>query len=198
MSTTCSGCLVWRVTNYRLIDWFRFPFYLLSVKPSVHNKQFIFAIFCHLIVHKTEMTEYLFYKLLQVMFVLCSSYLLLASIELSFRLISLGGESHFVVAAGYESFDWQVLDSSCWAECKKASVGDWRWSLDNIRWPLRAAETISLHGDTLLLLSCPDTFFPPLPLSSSFLSPSLFASLCLVSGVSASWQPVSDPEVIYW
>ena len=42
---------------------------------------------------------------------------------------------------------------------KKRRVGDWRWSLDNIGWPLRAAETISLHGATLLLLSCLDTFF---------------------------------------
>lgn len=91
-----------------------------------------------------------------------SFYLLLVLIhqrELSLRLITLGGESHFAVAAGYERFDWQAFDSSCWAGCKKASVGDWRWSLDNIRWPLRAAPTISLHGDTLLLLSCLDTFF---------------------------------------
>lgn len=92
---------------------------------------------------------------------------------LSFRLITLRRKSHFVVAAGYESFDWQVLDSSCWAECKKAGVGDWRWSLDNIRWPLRAAETISLHRATLLLLSCLDTFF------SSFFSLSLsYLLLC--------------------
>lgn len=119
------------------------------------------------------------------------------SVKLSSRLITLERESHFVVAAGYESFDWQALDSGCWIECKKGSVGDWRWSLDNIRWPLRAAETISLHGATLLLLSCLDTFFF-FSLSNSVLSPSLFLSLCLLSGVSASWQPVSDPEVIYW
>lgn len=79
----------------------------------------------------------------------------------------------------------------------KGSVGDWRWSLDNIKWPLRAAETISLHGATFLLLSCLDTFSPP---SSSLPLCYLLVcfSLCLLSGVSASWQPVSDPEVIYW
>lgn len=69
---------------------------------------------------------------------------------------------------------------------KKRRVGDWRWSLDNIRWPLRAAETISLHGAALLLLSCLDTFFfsSPSSLSHSSLSPSLFLSLCLASAVS--------------
>lgn len=176
-----------------------FFFYFLFIKLSVYNKhQYISAINIFNTPWNRNAKGYIFSKLLQVMFVLITSYYLLLVLifrtELYFRLITSGRESHFVVAAGYESFDWQALDSSCWAGCKKASVGDWRWSLDNIRWPLRAAETISLHGDTLLLLSCLDAFF----FSSSFLSPSLFPPLCLVSGVSASWQPVSDPEVIYW
>lgn len=66
-----------------------------------------------------------------------------------------------------------MLDSSCWAECKKAKVGDCRWSWDNIRWPLRASE-IRLYGATLLLLSCLDTFLFFLSLSFSFLPHSFF------------------------
>lgn len=64
------------------------------------------------------------------------------------------------------------------AESKKPSVGHWRWSLDNIRWPLRAAETVGLHGTALLLLSCLDTlFFLPLLLH-----------LLLNFSVSAEWS----------
>lgn len=59
-----------------------------------------------------------------------------------------GKGSLFVVSTGDESRDWQAFDSVV----LKSSTGDWRWSLDNIRWPLRAAETIGLCGAALLLL----------------------------------------------
>lgn len=64
-----------------------------------------------------------------------------------------------------------------WSVKKRGSVGDWRWSLDNIRWPLRADETVGLHGVTLLLLSCLDTFFLLFPLLLSYLL--LCFSLCV-------------------
>lgn len=126
---------------------------------------------------KTETSDHVFYKLLQEILAFVSlPNIILSKLESPPLLITPQRQRRFVVAAGYERFDWQVLDSSCWVECKKVSVGDCRWSLDNIRWPLRAAE-ISLHGATLLLLSCLDTFFFPPSLLSIF--PSLFLSLCV-------------------
>lgn len=80
---------------------------------------------------------------------------------------------------------WKFWLTGAWlwllSRVLKGSVGDWRWSLDNIRWPFRAVETISLHGATLLLLSCLDTSFFLL-LSPSLLSP------CLLLSVSVEWS----------
>ena len=95
---------------------------------------------------------------------------------------------HGRAAGDYESLDWQALLFCSWGDSQKTSIGDWGWTLDNIRWPLRAVEPITLCRATPILL-----FRHPLSPSlfislsmSFFLSHSL--SLCVSLSLSSEWN----------
>lgn len=113
-------------------DWFLlFDYWLLLAFWNPHLSTY-FQLFCAIqSIHQKKKKDFLW----------CSA---------SFMSI---GNHPFVVLVGYESWDRQMLDCSCWAKCKEVNVDKCSWSLDSARWSLRTNKMCVCRASLLLLSS---------------------------------------------